>query len=86
MLDHRIMAKVTRDASPMHPLCIGCGRSPRDMSEYVTAAQDYGMDPTQYVRQEEGTYNPKNGHFCCTECYVDRLGMPSSAPGGWVAP
>jgi hypothetical protein len=32
------------------------------------------------VREEEGTYNPANGHFLCTHCYI-AAGMPSlSAP------
>ena len=37
-----------------------------------------------YVRNNEGTYNPENGHFLCTECYV-AIGMPSS-PSGWKCP
>lgn len=37
-----------------------------------------------YVEQEEGTYNPKNGHFLCDKCYI-KAGMPS-APNGWRCP
>lgn len=37
-----------------------------------------------FVRSEEGTYNPENGHFLCDECYI-AAGMPSS-PSGWVCP
>lgn len=32
----------------------------------------------------EGTMNWENGHFACTECYI-QMGMPSS-PRGWKAP
>lgn len=38
----------------------------------------------QWIRQNEGTYNPSNGHFACTDCYI-KIGQPSS-PQGWVAP
>lgn len=38
----------------------------------------------EYIKREEGTYNPENGHFLCTPCYV-KAGCPSS-PRGWKAP
>ena len=63
--------------------CIGCGRSPNEIDEYVQNPDD-DPDPDHFVRQNEGTFNPANGHFTCTECYI-RCGMPSS-PVGWVAP
>jgi len=63
--------------------CIGCARSPEDIPEYVAAAQAEGMTPSDYVAEEEGTYNPRTGLFACTECYL-RMGMPT-APGGWKA-
>lgn len=66
-------------------LCVGCGKEPKDLPEYVSAAEQDGFDsPEDYVRQEEGTLNVTNGHFLCTECYVN-AGCPSS-PRGWVAP
>lgn len=68
----------------MKPLCTGCGKHPEQIEEYVECAQDEGMTPDAYVRSEEGTYNPENGHFLCTSCYV-RAGMPSSERG-WIAP
>ena len=37
-----------------------------------------------YVRNEEGTLNPTNGHFLCDSCYI-KAGQPSS-PTGWVCP
>jgi hypothetical protein len=65
-------------------VCIGCGKRPADIKEYVEAADESGMTPDIYVKVEEATFNPENGHFACTECYI-RMGMPSS-PTGWKAP
>jgi hypothetical protein len=64
--------------------CIGCGKKPDEIAEYVDAAEANDMSPEQFVEEEEGTYNPTNGHFACTVCYV-AMGMPSS-PHGWRAP
>lgn len=66
------------------PRCIGCNKLPEEIAEYVDMAKEENMTPDAYVREEEGTYNPENGHFMCTECYI-QAGMPSS-PHGWVAP
>lgn len=71
------------------PICTLCLKRPDELAEYVEAASPEhwggeGIHPDAYVRAEEGTYNPSNGHFLCTECYMKR-GMPT-APGGWVAP
>jgi hypothetical protein len=66
------------------PICTGCNRRPPEISEYSEDATQSGMDPTTYVIREEGTFNPQNGHFLCTDCYI-KAGMPV-APGGWVAP
>ena len=71
----------------MKPLCIGCGKHPSDLAEYRDAVtEDIGAfdDEDDYVRREEGTYNPKNGHFLCTPCYIE-AGAPGSLIA-WVAP
>lgn len=65
-------------------LCIGCNKLAAELAEYIRLAEDNNMTPGDYVRKEEGTYNPENGHFLCTPCYV-AIGMPSS-PHGWHAP
>jgi hypothetical protein len=65
-------------------LCVGCGKTPSELSEYVGAASGANITPGDYVWQEEGTLNRENGHFLCTSCYI-KAGMPSS-PRGWVAP
>lgn len=68
-----------------NPRCNGCKREPAEIAEYCDPEVIEGFpDPASYVRSEEGTYNPKNGHFLCTECYI-RAGQPSS-PAGWKAP
>ena len=69
----------------MAMICIGCNKPPSQLQEYIDAAERDGYDsPEDYVRAEEGTYNRENGHFLCTECYIN-AGMPTSSQG-WVAP
>jgi hypothetical protein len=68
-------------------ICIGCGKHPSELAEYVEAAEEepeYYDNAAHYVQQEEGTFNPINGHFLCTPCYVS-AGMPT-VPRGWRAP
>lgn len=59
----------------MKPMCLECGKAPSGLTEYVTAAREYEITPDEYVRREEGTYNPQTGFFWCTECYI-KIGMP----------
>lgn len=67
------------------PVCIGCGKTPDELPEYFPANTGSTFtDPIQYVQHEEGTYNPANGHFACTDCYI-KMGMPTT-PRGWKAP
>ena len=71
----------------MTPRCIRCGKAPEEIEEYQPGqAWEEGdfESPSDYVRQEEGTYNPKTERFACTECYIE-MGMPTE-PGGWKAP
>lgn len=65
--------------------CFRCGKKPSEIDEYVEAAMDEGISPERYVQREEGTFNPKSGQFCCTDCYIE-IGMPANAIGGWRAP
>lgn len=70
---------------PPKPICTGCNKTPGDIEEYVDMAVEYKYhDVDAWVRRHEGTYNPENGHFLCTDCYV-KAGMPSSLTG-WKAP
>ena len=69
------------------PFCIGCQKFPENIAEYRRGnrwEEDEYASSSDYVKENEGTYNPTNGHFLCTPCYV-KAGMPSS-DGGWVAP
>lgn len=68
----------------VQPLCIGCKLPPEEISSCVMYAEGQGETPSEYVRENEGTYNHRNGHFLCDGCYID-AGMPV-APGGWIAP
>ncbi len=66
-------------------VCVGCNKKPHELSEYTDVAAEWDYkNAVEYVIGEEGTFNIKNGHFLCTECYVKR-GCPT-APNGWVAP
>ena len=71
----------------MIAICTGCNKTADELEEYIEAAKENDMTVEQYVREEEGTYNPENGHFLCTTCYIN-AGMPSNPyPGkNWVAP
>src|SRR4051812_10901440 len=66
------------------PHCIGCNKDASEMEEYIDAALANDTGVNAYVRAEEGTYNPENGHFLCTPCYA-KAGCPTS-PRGWRAP
>lgn len=65
-------------------VCIGCKAMPSELHEYSPEATGEDMSAEDYVWQEEGTLNTRNGHFLCTKCYIG-AGMPSS-PTGWKAP
>ncbi len=64
-------------------ICIGCKKVPAELEEYAIPAAESDMTPEEYVKAEEGTYNPRNGHFACTNCYI-AMGMPSTS-SGWKA-
>ena len=66
------------------PFCVGCHKYADEIEEYIEAGAADEMTPDEFVRELEGTFNPDNGHFLCTICYV-QAGMPSSECG-WIAP
>lgn len=68
----------------VQPRCIDCHRTPSEIKEYVELAADAGLTPDDFVRRDEGTYNPTNGHFACSYCYIE-MGSPVT-PAGWKAP
>ena len=69
------------------PICHYCKKHPAEIDEYIEAAEVEEITPDDYVRAEEGTYNPETGNFACTACYID-IGMPANPwPGpAWKAP
>lgn len=77
--------------NPAKPICIGCAKWPEEISEYREAAMDGPDAPEpsveeirEFVIDQEGTFNPSNGHFLCTSCYI-KNGSPTSSRG-WVCP
>ena len=56
-------------------MCKVCGKAPEEIDEYIDMGNDAEMTPEEFVRQEEGTFNPETGMFYCTECYI-KIGMP----------
>lgn len=67
------------------PLCTGCNKRPDQIEEYAAIAAIEEINADDFVKSEEGTYNAKNGHFLCTECYI-KAGCPTAPGGGWKAP
>lgn len=75
---------------PVQPYCVGCDRTPEEIGDYTVMAAMDNMTPSEWVRREEGTLNPANGHFLCDTCYI-KAGQPAGVdgrggPGRWVAP
>lgn len=67
-------------------VCIGCLKSPANLSCYATHAAEEGVSADDYAWREEGTLNRENGHLLCDDCYIS-WGMPSGQRGNrWVAP
>lgn len=50
--------------------CSICGRAPSEIIEYKSSALAEGIDPDEFVRQFEGTYNKKTNEFLCTDCFL----------------
>lgn len=66
--------------------CFKCLKEPQQLAEYIEGAKEYETTPEEYVKTEEGTYNPETNTFCCTDCYI-KIGMPSKpSPDCWKAP
>ena len=71
------------------PYCFRCGKP---ASSFLMYQDDCVYDVHQencscaadYVRSEEGTYNPDTNRFACDGCYI-AIGMPAG-PDGWRAP
>lgn len=60
-----------------------CRTYAKDMV-YLDTLLEGGESRSDYIRHNEGTYNPENEHFLCDGCYI-KVGMPSSE-SGWKCP
>lgn len=78
---------------PYDPMCERLAENMEYLDTFWAESQEeYDSTPieehphlrAEYVRCNDGTYNPINGHFLCDSCYI-KAGMPT-APGGWVCP
>jgi hypothetical protein len=92
ILTHKEIAHLKKVIpTPLDIKCVGCDKTPADLEEYVEQAADFEppITPAAVVMKYEGTYNPTNGHFACTDCYI-KMGMPATDPkqsvtSTWVA-
>lgn len=66
------------------PFDPGCGRYASQIPGLGEFAEDANLSRADYVRREEGTYNPDTNHFLCDACYIT-AGMPTSSTG-WKCP
>jgi hypothetical protein len=66
-------------------MCNCCKKTPEELEEYRRAAEEWMLTPSEYVVQQEGTFNKYNGHFLCTDCWI-KAGCPKAPPPGWKAP
>jgi len=54
--------------------CKVCGKQPHEIEDCVSYAEEYEIAPEEFVRQNNGTYDPKTETFYCMDCFV-RTGM-----------
>lgn len=73
------------------PYCFRCGKPAGSFEEYdyfEESEREVHGSRADYVKREEGTYNPETNRFACDACYI-AIGMPVGGPGsdyGWRAP
>lgn len=65
------------------PYCFRCGKPASSFSEYASNLEEC-QSVADYVREDEGTYNPETNRFACDGCYI-AIGMPAGL-NGWQAP
>jgi hypothetical protein len=85
-----LTAEETDRIADGEPYCFRCGKPASSFSEYRDMVHEAfpEVSAADYVRDEEGTYNPETNRFACDECYI-AIGMPVGEPGndyGWKAP
>ena len=55
-----------KDLQPVNIKCAFCGKSPYQIDEYKN--NPAGIDPEEYLINQEQTYNPITKRFACTNC------------------
>lgn len=55
--------------------CVVCNKTPAELEEYSPEMTGENLSEEDFVRENEGTFNPANGHFYCTPDYI-KAGMP----------
>lgn len=60
----------SEDCPHAAPLCPACGRQAADIPDVVMFGKENGLSPEEFVRQEDGTYNPASEHFLCDTCFI----------------
>lgn len=73
------------------PYCPGCKKQAHEIPSVKDFAADFELTPEQFIRHEEGTYNPVNEHFLCEDCFIrieDVAGGRLVGPQGrrWICP
>lgn len=69
-----------------------CKREAKDIPSVVQFAQENAMTPEEFIKAEEGTYNPVTGHFLCDPCFLVEesmhAGLRLTGPDNtrWVCP
>lgn len=59
------------------PKCIGCRASAEQLNEYKVLGSMEGMTATEFMLENEGTYDKfVTNRFYCTSCYI-KAGQPS---------
>lgn len=62
--------QIATEEQTVCPYCVE-GKTMEDYVEY----EDSEMSNFDFMRAEEGTYDPYSGCFTCSSCYI-RIGMP----------
>ncbi len=55
--------------------CKVCKKEPKDLGSVVYFASLENMEPDEFVKENDGTYNPTTEEFFCNTCYIS-VGMP----------
>jgi hypothetical protein len=59
------------DTAALDIRCNGCKKRPDQIDDIRESASANRMTPLDYVKVLEPTFNKGNGHFMCTDCYMD---------------